>query len=111
MRSWITAASVLFVVASGTAACDDDDEAYISDEEASAACLDYCDKLFDCGITIPADQPADEYQLVCEGDCVDALTGATQGTVHFEIEHHCCPLECDVNLPCGEWYDCCDGCE
>ncbi len=91
-------------------ACDDDENP-IGTAEASAACTDYCQKLFDCGVTLPTDQPQDEYQAICEDDCFDALTGATPAnTVHFEIESKCCPLDCDTSADCGAWHQCCDSC-
>ena len=37
----------------GLGSCDDENS--VGDAEATAACGDYCQKLFDCGITVPAD--------------------------------------------------------
>ena len=92
----------------GLGSCDDEET--VADAEAVAACDDYCQKLFDCGITLPADMTEDQYQDLCDDDCYDALTGATSGTPQFEIEANCGPLDCDVSADCGTWHQCINDC-
>ena len=92
----------------GLGSCDDGET--VDSAEAVAACDDYCEKLFDCGITLPADMTEDQYQDICDDDCYDALTGASTDSAQFEIENNCGPLDCDVSADCGTWHQCINDC-